>query len=1104
MKTPEAPSRRRTVKRLFVGGIAFLILFGLFGFLAGPPLARMLLVDILQKQLHRPTTVGDIHINPYALSAEIKDLRIGDDAGGETAGFDRLQVNLASSSIFRGGPVIEEVRLEGPRLRLVREATGRYNVSDLIGEWTKPSEGSPPHFSVNNIQVSGGRLEFDDRPAGKQHMVADLKLALPFISNLPTHTEIFVEPAFSAVIDGAPLNLEGRSRPFADVHESELALVLNNLELPRYAAYAPLTLPFVLVDGRLDADLRLVFRSGPQQPATLGLSGTVGLRQLRLQEGDGRPLLALASLTLPLADMQPLQARFGFGQIRLDALEAHVRVDRDGRLNWLTMIDSLAGPPADSSASAPAAAPAATSLAWSVEGLQLAKATLHWQDDSAPPPLTATVHGIELNLGRLDSSFAAPLTLDATLSVDAAPHARLDRLQASGVQVNLQQHRMTVGNVSLGSFQAALQRAADGSLVGIHGPVLRQPKPATPAAEPAAAPWITEISHAELSDLALRLEDRTVQPAAIHSLDSGHLTLDGFSTAANVAAKLGAGIRINRKGQLQLAGTIQASPPAARLNLDLKGLEVLPLQGYFADRVNLTLTRGQVAAKGELSLALTEDKPLAGGYRGDLTLGNFHSVDKTASEDFLSWKSFHLDDIDLRLSPFQLAIRDVALADFFARIIVSPEGQLNLMQIVRKEDPAAAPSTPAGAPAEPAPAATTPPIRIDQVTLQAGTVSITDHFIKPNYSAELAEIGGRVTGLSSAAETTADIDLRGSYDGAPVAITGKLNPLAAVPSLDLKAEVRGVEMTPFSPYSGKYAGYAIDKGKLSLFLSYKVDQGKLAADNRIFLDQLTFGEKVESPDAIKLPVTLAVSLLKNRRGEIDINLPISGTLSDPEFSVGGIIVQVIVNLLTKAITAPFALLGSLFGGGEELSHVAFAPGRSAFDATALKRLEALAKALDDRPGLKLEITGRVDTERDPEGLRRASLEHKIRAQKLAQTVGKGTEAGSAKDVVVDEKEYLSLLEQAYKNEKFPKPRNFIGLAKSLPREEMEKLMLAHAPAGPEEMRELAQQRAREVADWLVEVGKIPRERIFLLPPKLTADDGGPKDTPQGRVDFSLK
>jgi hypothetical protein len=551
----------------------------------------------------------------------------------------------------------------------------------------------------------------------------------------------------------------------------------------------------------------------------------------------------------------------------------------------------------------------------------------------------------------------------------------------------------------------------------------------------------------------------------------------------------------------------------------LRGIELLPLQPYFGDRLNLTITKGQVTSNGEVALSLADDGSLGGAYRGQVTVGNFHSIDKTSSADFLTWKSIHLGKMDVALKPFSLAIGDVALTDFFARVIVSQEGKLNLLQIARKDEPAGttgkesgtisgAPATgSASAPVAPAvttPPTSPPPIRIDQVTLQGGMVSFTDNFIKPNYSANLAEIGGRITGLSSMADSTADLDLRGAYDGAPLTIAGKLNPLAAIPSLDIKAEVRGIELTPLSAYSGKYVGYAIEKGKLSLFLSYKIADNKLQADNRIFLDQLTFGEKVDSPDAVKLPVTLAVSLLQNRRGEIDINLPISGSINDPEFSIGGIVVQVIVNMLTKAITAPFALLGSLVGGGEELSHVAFADGRAVLAPEALKRVQALSKALDDRPGLRLEITGRIDPEKDREGLRQAAIEHKVKAQKLALLVKEDKEAGAADDVAIDDKDYLPLLEQAYKQEKFPKPRNFVGLAKSLPREEMEKLMLANVQVGDDELRDLASRRAKTVADWLSTTGKIARERIFLLPPKLAADGSGPKDAPLERAEFSLK
>ena len=321
----------------------------------------------------------------------------------------------------------------------------------------------------------------------------------------------------------------------------------------------------------------------------------------------------------------------------------------------------------------------------------------------------------------------------------------------------------------------------------------------------------------------------------------------------------------------------------------------------------------------------------------------------------------------------------------------------------------------------------------------------------------------------------------------------RINPLAAKPYLDLQADVKGIEMTSFTSYSGKYAGYAIDKGKLSLFVNYKIENDLLAAENRLFIDQLTFGDAVESPEATKLPVTLAVSLLKNRNGEIDLNLPISGSLNDPEFSVGGLIVKVVVNLFVKAVASPFSLLGSVFGGGEELSHVGFAAGLARIDADAQKRLEAIAKAMQDRPAIKLEIEGFVDADQDREGLKQARMTQKVRAQKRED---------------LTRKEYPALLERVYREEKFPKPRNMIGLVKSLPVEEMEKLILANSVIDDDDLRELGNQRAGAVRDWLAG-REIAAERVFVLPARLEAGakDGEGKDAAKGsgpRVVFGLK
>jgi hypothetical protein len=286
-------------------------------------------------------------------------------------------------------------------------------------------------------------------------------------------------------------------------------------------------------------------------------------------------------------------------------------------------------------------------------------------------------------------------------------------------------------------------------------------------------------------------------------------------------------------------------------------------------------------------------------------------------------------------------------------------------------------------------------------------------------------------------------------------------------------------------------------------VAYKVENRKLTAENNVILNQLTFGAKVDSPSALKLPVLFAVSLLQDRNGVIDINLPISGSIDDPKFSVGGIIWQVIVNLLVKAVTAPFALIGSLFGGGEELAYIEFAPGSAALNSTADGKLKNLTRALIDRPALKLDITGRVDAEADREGLKTTSLERKVKAQKLKDTVKGGAAAGALDQVTIEPGEYPKYLAKAYGEEKFPKPRNIIGLAKDLPVPEMEQLMITHAQVTDEDLRQLANQRAQAAKDYLVETGKVPADRVFLLASKTSAEGIKDKGKPT-RVEFSLK
>ena len=282
-----------------------------------------------------------------------------------------------------------------------------------------------------------------------------------------------------------------------------------------------------------------------------------------------------------------------------------------------------------------------------------------------------------------------------------------------------------------------------------------------------------------------------------------------------------------------------------------------------------------------------------------------------------------------------------------------------------------------------------------------GNVNFSDLYIKPNYSANLTDVAGRVTALS--AEQAGDVTMSARVDhSAPVEVQGRLHPFAKELSLDITAKARNIDLPPLTPYAGKYAGYGIEKGQLTFDVRYQVEKRKLVAENRLVLDQLQFGARVESPTATKLPVLLAVALLKDSRGVIDIRLPIAGSLDDPQFSVGDIIIQIIINLITKVATAPFALLSSLFGGGEELSTLPFAPGSAALGTDTQRRIDTLGKALLDRPALKLDIAGHADPVTDREALRHAAVQAAMRREKMKALVAQGTAPASVDQVAIDD------------------------------------------------------------------------------------------------------
>lgn len=711
------------------------------------------------------------------------------------------------------------------------------------------------------------------------------------------------------------------------------------------------------------------------------------------------------------------------------------------------------------------------------------------------------------------------------------PRVEFSLLSVSFLPSDLMEKEVHLSDVGLRAPKIDVQRDHNGEMdiltaFELENTVVEdKPKAAAAyAAPPEAAPLpVIDIDSLSISDGTVLFTDWQPVSAPTGTEENEHgpvkLTVDkiafkgsSLSTRKNSKGTLELSLNLNGKGFLRTSGTIALNPLDLDTAVTIGDIALRPFQPYIAQQADVLLTGGRFATTGTVRVRATDAKGVSATYRGSASLNHLAMHDSHTNDHLMIWKSLRFDNIDAGFNPLYVKIRTISLSDFFALIVVEGDGTLNLQNIAKKEPASnekpgeekkqeASPSVVTEQ--VPADSGTPPDITIQQMTLKGGSINFVDKHIKPMFTANLLDMEGTVSGLSSKEDRMADVLLRGSFDRyAPLVISGKINPLGRDLFVDIKAEFRDMELSPLTPYSGTYIGNAIEKGKLSFALQYHIEKKKLEAKNDILIDQLTLGEKIDSPKATKLPVGFAISLLKDRNGEIKLDIPVSGEIDNPEFSIWRIVLKVLVNLLVKAATSPFALLSSLMGG-EELGYVEFDYGASAVTEQNANKIDNLVNALYDRPALKLEIAGYVDPANDSEGLRAERMKSMIVAQKIKDQRRKGGQQVSPESVQISAAEYPIYLKKAYKSGKFSKPRNLFGFAKDLPDAEMEKLLLASIQINDDDLRQLASLRARTIRDLILKPQKIEPERVFLIEPKSFIPEQKDK-LKNSRVEFSLK
>ncbi len=706
----------------------------------------------------------------------------------------------------------------------------------------------------------------------------------------------------------------------------------------------------------------------------------------------------------------------------------------------------------------------------------------------------------KLNLSKqtelLLNNVAVSIAPFAIKAPDGRPLARLERLDVSETSLDLAKQQVVVGKIRSNKLETWAALEADGQLDWQKLFASQPSKPAAkaaaePADAPAAAdspkaestapskPWQVLVKDVQLRNYTVHLADRSAQPAVALDITPLNVDLQDFDSLNGSPFKLRLDSGLGKQGRISADGTVNLAPVNAQLNVKTQDVDLRVAQSYINPFIRLELRSGMLGSDLKVDLKSTE--PLALSVTGRAQIDQLHTLDTLKTRDFLKWQQVVVDGINYQHGD-SLSIDKVNLLQPYVRFMINDDRTTNVDDLLIPQ-PADSGAKPAGS----KPASKDKPlgIHIGAIAINDGSANFADFSLTPNFATAVQQLNGQIGTIDSRQAKPASVDIKGKVDRyAPVTIKGAVNPFDPMASLDIATSFKRVELTTLTPYSGKFAGYRIRKGRLNLDLHYLITKGQLKAENKVVVEQLQLGEKVDSPDAVSLPLKLAIALLKDVDGKISIELPVTGDLNNPQFSVMPIVWQTLRNLIVKAAAAPFKMIGGLVSGGgsEDLGTVSFAPGSSDLSKDAEAALVKLSQALKERPALRLEIEGTAAKSSDGPLLaeQRLEREYQYNYYKMLQRRGDKVPA-QASLLQVPESEKGALLEGIYRTRlKTQPPAEWKDLGKEERTAKMRQGVIAFWSGSDVLLRQLGQDRASTIKDYLVDKGKLEDDRVYFI------------------------
>lgn len=1075
-------------------------IYALAGFFLAPYLVQTVLWPLLSEQLGGQIRAGRTQFDPFTLTATVDGLSLKSAEGKELASIAETRLDVDAAASLRTRALVLSGKLAQPAVNILFDKHGKPNFAFLVppdGQKKKvpPSNAFP--FLLTQLDLTQGRLAFEDQSRGKgfKKVFSPLDLSL---SNFGTAATSPAHYRLKTLGENQELlAAEGELQLAKTALDGEIKL--QGLGMTPLVAWLAADLPYTVNSGSLS--LTLKYRYDPELGFEIP-AVEAQVKQFSLT-WDGKPFLDAGQITAEGLSYQPKTNRVGLKSVSVEKLALKTPTP--------LIADSV---------KAQGVGFEAKTQRLAVQSLEAATLKL---DQGGQP---------WLEVGRLSAQAFAWAAGDGKLALEHLALADIDlktstpmrdregkprefwveSLELGGVAADPAKKILGVALVHSEHSVLAAWLEGDGA-PGFAGMPKTPDAPADGKAKDdtktADQSWQVKLGRVELNDNKIFLRDFGYDPPAAMRLDPLNLLVKDFDSATGQPFWLGINTGLSMNGRIALEGRVKLSPLTVNLKTYVDDLSLPPFQPYLNQWVRIRVVKGALNMNADIDYDDGQNQKLRIG--GDVAVANFASDDNQEGKDFVNWQGLRLNGLIFESAPQRLSIRDIALTQPYIRVILGEDKQFNIAENLsppatnavaeaKKPQKPANPDQPAPPPASKTQQASQEEqplaVVVGAFNIHQGNMDFADMTIQPiNFAVAIHDLNGNIRSLSSRQDVKSDLLFDGKLnEGSAVKIFGKINPFSPKAFTDIVMSFNGVNLTTLTPYSAKFAGYRIERGKLDTDLHYKLDNGQLTAENKFVLDQLKLGERVDSPDATSLPVSLALSLLKDSDGKIDIDLPISGDLSNPDISIRSLLASAASSLIAKIVASPFTIVGSLLGsyGGEDLQAVKFAPGAATLSPQEKDELAAVAKVLRDRPGLNLEIKGTADLNLDRPALAEQDLIRQLKNAKLIELGRRRGEQAAWDGITLAEEDYGRLLTNLYRW-KHPDAPELQGLQ---PRAPLDASQLASAKhklleqwtASEMDLRGLAQARSESIRSYLVKDLGLPDQRIYLLDVQLGGQD----------------